>query len=185
MSYRVHTINTAPAAARQTLEASTRAFGFLPNLLGVMAEAPALLKAYPALIALFDETSLTPVERQVVLLSASVENGCDYCMAAHTAIAAMQGVPVDVVQALRQGRRIDNGRLEALRRFTSALVTTRGRVSASDMDAFLDAGYSRAQVLEVVLGVGAKTLSNYTNHLAETPVDAAFQNALAAPSTKP
>lgn len=177
MNYPVHTLDTAPEAAKETLAGAKKAHGFLPNLLAVMAEAPALLKAYRTLAGLFDETSLSPSERQVVLLAVSYQNGCEYCVAAHSVIAGMQKVPEHVVQAIRAGWPIADRKLEALRRFTTALVTSRGRPSHADTAVFLSAGYTKSQILEVVLGVGMKTLSNYTNHIAETPLDQAFAKA--------
>jgi AhpD family alkylhydroperoxidase len=140
--------------------------------------APALAKAYPTLAALFDETALTPVARQTVPLTVSVANGCDYCVAAHTVIASMQKVPDPVMRAARTGAPIPDPKLEALRRVTAEVVRTRGRPSGGEPDAFVSAGYSRAQVLAVLLGVGLKTLSNHTNHIAATPLDPAFQKAL-------
>jgi len=177
MTLPVHTIDSAPDKARPTLEAAHKGYGFVPNLLGVMASAPALAKAYPTLAALFDESAFDATERQVVLLTASAENGCGYCMAAHSVIAGMQKVPEDVVAALRDGQPIADPKLEALRRFTASVVTKRGRPSESDKQAFLDAGYAVGQMLDVALGVGLKTLSNYTNHLADTPLDTAFASA--------
>lgn len=175
MSYTVHTAASAPEGAKPTLTAAQQAYGFLPNLLGVMAEAPALLKGYATLSKIFEESSFTPAERQVVLLTTSYANECGYCMAAHSAIAGMQKVPQDVIGALRNGAPIGDGKLEALRKFTASVVATRGWPSESDVNAFLGAGYGKAQVLEVVLGVGIKTLSNYANHIADTPLDDAFQ----------
>lgn len=175
MSYTVHTAKTAPEAAKPTLAAAQSAYGFLPNLLAVMAEAPALVKAYTTLSKIFEEASLSAAERQVVLLTTSYENDCGYCMAAHSAIAGMQKVPNDVIKAIRDGKPIGDKKLESLRRFTEALVASRGWPSEADIKAFQGAGYASAQVLEVVLGVGLKTLSNYTNHIAETPLDAPFQ----------
>jgi len=177
MEFPVHDLDTAPDAAKETLADARKAYGFLPNLLAVMAEAPALLKSYRAVADLFDETSFSPSERQVVLLTTSYENDCEYCVAVHSVLAGMQKVPDDVVRAIRQGQPIANRKLEGLRRFTSAVVTSRGRPAAADTTAFLDAGYARSQLLEVVLGVGLKTLSNYTTHLADTPLDRAFAGA--------
>lgn len=174
MKYPVHTPETAPAAARGDLIEAKKAYGFIPNLYGVMAEAPALLKAYRALDELFEQTSLAPAERHVVMLTISFENGCHYCVAAHSVIAAMEKVPNEAIEAIRNGKPIPDPKLEALRRFTAAVVETRGRLSERDTKAFLGAGYSRANLLEVILGVGLKTLSNYTNHVAETPLDEAF-----------
>ena len=177
MDFPVHTIDTAPDAARPTLEAALKGYGFVPNLLGMMANAPALVSGYASLSRIFDETSLTPAERQVVLLTTSFENACAYCMAAHSTIAAMQRIPAGVVDALRSGDSLPDDRLEALRRFTVAVVNTRGWPTTDVVQAFLDAGFGSQQVLEVVLGVSLKTLSNYANHLAETPVDGAFSSA--------
>lgn len=175
MSYKIHSVESAPAAARETLAGAKKNLGFVPNLFGVMAEAPALLKAYATLSGIFDETSFNTTERQVVLLVASYENDCGYCVAAHTAIAEMQKVPNDVVKAIRNGQPVADRKIEALRRFTSAVVTSRGWPSEADTRDFLAAGYGRQQVLEVVLGVGMKTLSNYANHVAKTPLDPAFK----------
>lgn len=177
MTYTVHTVRSASVGARETLAAAEKNFGFVPNLLGIMAEAPALVKAYTTLSRIFDETSFSPAERQVVLLTASYENGCMYCVAAHSVLAAMQKVPGDVIAAIRDGAPIADHKLEALRQFTSAVTSTRGRPSGDQTNAFLNAGYAEAQVLEVILGVEMKTLSNYTNHVAGTPLDPAFARA--------
>lgn len=177
MAYTVHTVETAPEAAKETLAGAQKAFGFLPNLLGVMAEAPALVTAYVTLNRLFQETSFSATERQIVLLTASYENGCEYCVAAHSTMAGMQKVPADAVQAIRDGRPIADKKLEALRRFTATVVTSRGWPQETDIEAFLSAGYGKAQILEVILGVGFKTLSNYTTHVTHTPLDQAFAAA--------
>lgn len=177
MSYPVHTFETAPAAAMETLAAVNKGLGFVPNLYAVMAEAPALLKAYTTVSRIFDETSFSATERQVVLLTVSYVNDCRYCISAHTVIAGMQKVPADVVQAIRNDKPIADRKLEALRRFTAAVVSTRGWPSDADTAALLGAGYGKLQALEVVLGVGMKTLSNYTNHVAATPLDPAFAAA--------
>lgn len=168
---------TAPEVAREVLAQVRKKFGFVPNLLGNMANAPALLKAYLTVSSLFDETSLTSTERQVVLLAASAKNNCAYCVAAHTAIAGMQKVPKDVVDAIRNRRPITDAKLEALRRFAEEIVETRGWPTEATRKRFLDAGYSETQALEVLLGIGMKTFSNYTNHLAGTELDNHFAPA--------
>jgi uncharacterized peroxidase-related enzyme len=177
MTYTVHTVDSAPAAAKDILAGAKKGLGFVPNLYAVMAEAPALVKAYTTLSRIFDETSLSATERQIVLLTASYVNDCEYCIAAHSVIAGMQKVPGDVVQAIRAGRPIADKKLEALRRFAAAVVTSRGWPSDADTAELFSVGYGRQQVLEVVLGVGMKTLSNYANHIAETPLDQAFASA--------
>lgn len=181
--YPLHTVESAPAPSAPQLEKVQKKLGFIPNLYAVLADAPAALASYLTLGSLFDETSLNPTERQIVLLAASRTNHCEYCMAAHTVVARMQSIPEGVIEALRSGRPITDTKLEALRTFTVAVVRKRGDLDEEDLDSFLDAGYSRAQILEVLVGVAMKTLSNYTNHIAATPLDSAF--ASAAWSEKP
>lgn len=112
----------------------------------------------------------------MVLTSVSVANRCAYCVGVHNVLADMAKVPTGVTEALRSEKPIPDARLEALRRFAQTLVETRGWVPEVELQAFLDAGYTRAQVLEVVLGVGLKTLSSYTNHLVHTELDPAYQS---------
>lgn len=173
---------SAPEAAREVLGQVKKNYGFIPNLLGNMANAPAVLKAYLSVGALFDQTSLSPIERQVVLLTVSAQNGCGYCVAAHTAIASMQKVPQDVVNAIRNDEPIDDPKLEALRTYTREVVERRGWPSAGAVERFEAAGYTSEHALEVVLGVGMKTLSNYTNHIAKTPLDPQFAPAAWEPA---
>ncbi len=175
----------APDDAQTLLKEAKDKYGFVPNLLGVMAHAPALLEAYMTLSGLFDKTSLSPTERQIVLLAISAENQCTYCVSAHTAIAQMQNVDEAAVEAIRNGKPIDDAKLEALRRFAVEIATTRGWPGDEVKQAFHDAGYTEAQSLEVILGVGTKTLSNYTNHAADTPLDDAFADAAWEPAGSP
>jgi len=168
------TIDDAPEASQPIMAGATEKYSFLPNLLGTMAHAPAMLKGYATLAGIFDETSFSPTEQQIVLMSNNLLNGCGYCMAAHTTIAAGQGVPEDVVQALRDNTPIADTKLEALRQFSQVINISRGNPNAADVEAFLAAGYNEANVLEVILGTALKVMSNYTNHIAKTPVDANF-----------
>jgi len=166
-----HEKSNAPEKAKPLLEKAEQGFGFIPNILKGMAEAPGLLEGYMTLSGLFEQTELSPTEQQVVLMAASHENQCHYCMTAHTAIAKQSGVADEVIDALRNNTEISDSKLEALRRFTRAVVDKRGHLAESDLQALFDAGYSKRTALEVMLGVGMKTLSNYTNHILETPVD--------------
>jgi uncharacterized peroxidase-related enzyme len=174
--FSLYTADTAPDAARPLLHGTRGKLGFVPNLYAMLAESPAALSAYLDISDLFGETSLTPTEQQVVALAVSAENGCGYCMAAHSTMARhMVQVPSAIVDALRSGRAIGDGRLEALRRFAEAVVRERGEVRGQELEGFLAAGFGRQQAIEVVLGVAMKTLSNYANHLFDTPVDNAFK----------
>lgn len=170
-----HTVETAPAAALPVLKGAQSGLGFVPNLYATMAEAPSLLNAYSQLGDLLNKSSSSPTELQVVLMTNNRLNGCDYCMAAHTTISQGSGVPTDVIESLRSGTVIADTKLEALRTFAQVVNETRGWPTQADLDAFFAAGYGQQQVLEVVLGTAFKVLSNYTNHVASTPLDAAFQ----------
>lgn len=171
-----HSIDTAPAAAQPLLQHVGKAFGFIPNLYGNLAEAPAILDAYLQLSALLEKTSFSPTERQVVMLAASVENGCEFCVAAHSMVARkILKVADAVVDALRNGHPIADAKLQALAKFTTAMVHERGWIAGAELDAFLFAGYTRQQALEVVLGVSMKTLSNYANHLTGTHLNAELE----------
>ena len=176
-SFTVHDENTAPESARPVMLKAAAMFGFVPNLIGVMAESPELAEGYLALTEVFSRTGLTPVEQQVVLLAVSHQNECRYCVAAHGMIAEMVDVPAAVVEALHAGEPLPDARLEVLRRFTVSVVHSRGWPPEQELEGFLAAGYERRHVFDVILGVGMKTLSNYTNHIAETPLDAQFSRA--------
>lgn len=166
---------SAPAAAREALAAVRADFGMIPNLERTMAQAPALLRSYAAAWAAFEETSLDPVARQVVYQAVNFENECDYCVPWHTLLSEQAGMAAVDVTALREGAALSDPKLEALRRFAQTLVRARGNVAAAELQAFLGAGWSPAQALEVVLGIAVKTMSNYTNSIAGTPLDEAVR----------
>lgn len=169
-----HDDHTAPAEAASAFDASAAKFGMVPNLIRTMSTSPQLAEGYLSLSALFDQTSLSVAERHVVLLTVSARHNCRYCVAAHSVTADMNRIPAEITEALREDRPLPDSRLEALRRFTRAVVEERGWVDDGQVKAFLEAGHTPQQALEVVLGIGMKTLSNYTNHLAGTPLDEAF-----------
>ncbi len=143
--------------------------------MGEKAEAPTMIKAYLALGKALEASSLTPQEQEVVVLTVSYLNQCAYCMTAHSAVAKMVGLPEGEISALREGRPLSDAKLEALSRFAGLMVDQRGRASEDDVTAFLAAGYTRAQILEVIVGLAFKTLSNFTDHLADTPIDKQFE----------
>jgi AhpD family alkylhydroperoxidase len=171
IAFNSYTADTAPEASKPLLEAVKGQFGFVPNLQSIMAESPELLAAHSALWGEFARTTLSQHEQQVVFMTAIYENNCHYCMASHTTMARMQKLGEDVIEALRNGSAVADPRLEALHAFTTLVVRDRGFVADADVQAFFDAGFSRRNVLEVVLGVSIKIQSNYLNHLAGTPLD--------------
>ena len=180
-----HTMDSAPADAKPILQAAMKGYGFVPNLYATMAEAPAIFEGYTMLSAIFGKTDLSETERQIILMTNNRLNGCKYCMAAHTTLSQMAGVPDEVIESLRNDTPIAEPKLEALRQFAIVINDSRGWPSESQIDAFFTAGYTRQNALEVILGTALKTLSNYTNHIAETDLDKPFAaNAWAAPATR-
>ncbi len=173
-TFPVHSSETAPEGSKPILAAVQRKFGFVPNLFRVMAEAPAAAEAYAKVMDIFETSSFSNAEKQTVLLSASVANECDYCVAAHSTIAAMKGVPAATIEALRSGTTLPDPKLDALAVLTRSIVETRGWPSEAAKEAFFAAGYGTREYLEVIVGVTVKTLSNYVNHAADTPLDTAF-----------
>lgn len=172
----IHNENSAPEAARDMLAAAKADFGMTPNLEAVMATAPALLSSYVQGWAAFQTVSLTAIEQQVVYMTVNFENNCEYCIPWHSKLSAMAGMPQLEIDNLRQGRALKNPQWNALHQFTKTVVRTRGSIAPADLEAFLHAGYSQQQALEVVLGVAIKVMSNYTNALAQTPLDQEVTN---------
>ena len=172
---KVHNIESAPTEAKPLLENSQKAYGMIPGLHGVLAASPQLLKAYQDLHQLFTETSFNNDELTVVWQTINVEHACHYCVPAHTGIAKMMKVDDAIINALRDETPLADAKLEALRTLTLSLTRNRGNVSQADLEAFYAAGYGEQQVLEIILGLSQKVISNYTNHIANTPVDEAFQ----------
>ena len=169
-----HTAETAPDASREGLAKAERTFGFVPNMAGVLAASPAALHGLLALHGAFEQGSFSRKERELLLLAVSTVNGCTYCVPAHSAAAKAAGQSDDVIEAFRESKPIPDARLAALHGFATAVVEKRGRVSEAEVEAFIDAGFTKAQVLEVVLAASLMTLTNYTNHIANVPLDAAF-----------
>ncbi len=174
-TFPVHSSETAPEGSKPILAAAQKKFGFVPNLFRVMAEAPAAGEAYMAVMDIFESSSLSDAEKQTILLSVSFVNECDYCMAAHTKVASMKGVPAEIIEALRSGATLPDTKLDALAVLTRSIVETRGWPIEAAKEAFFAAGYGASEYLEVIVGVTVKTLSNYVNHAADTPLDNAFE----------
>jgi AhpD family alkylhydroperoxidase len=173
-TFTIHTAESAPAESKELLEATKQRVGKIPNLYGVLAEAPIAVEAYDALGALLMRSSFTPAERHVVWFTINAYHDCHYCMAAHTFLAKGEGVPEEVIETARAVGTYDDAKLEALRVFTLKMVENRGWTSPEGLEAFLAAGFTKQNVLEVVVVIAHKVLSNYTNHIVDTPVDDVF-----------
>ncbi|MBQ1026260.1 carboxymuconolactone decarboxylase family protein [Micromonospora sp. C95] len=169
--FTTHTIDTAPEAARATMTGVHRKIGYLPGAVGLMAESPELLKGFLTANASFESCGLDPIQREVVVLTVAGRNECHLCVAMHTATLVRHGAAAELIDALRAGTDLPDERLEALRRFTLAVLDHRGAVPDEKLSAFLVAGYRPRHALDVVLGVGTYTLSTFANRLTRAPID--------------
>ncbi|MEQ1719314.1 MAG: carboxymuconolactone decarboxylase family protein, partial [Hyphomicrobium sp.] len=169
-------IETATGKVKALMEGAKQWLGFVPNMYAAMANEPALYQAYASGYAAFrSECGFTPIEQEVIFLVISRENGCNYCMAAHSFIAdTMSNVPLEVTEAIRDGKAIADRQLQALAAFTAKMVSSRGRVSDADSAAFKSFGYSEKNILGIILAISMKTLSNYTHFLFDLPLDTEF-----------
>ncbi|GIJ08331.1 carboxymuconolactone decarboxylase family protein [Micromonospora andamanensis] len=166
-----HTIDTAPQAARATMDGVRRKLGHLPGAVGLMAESPELLNGFLTANANFENCGLDPIQREVVVLTVAGRNECHLCVAMHTATLVRYGAAAELIDALRAGTDLPDARLEALRRFTLAVLDNRGAVPDEELAAFLAAGHQPRHALDVVLGVGTYTISTFANRLTRAPID--------------
>lgn len=176
MDFTIYTTENAPEESKPLLNAARENFGFVPNLLGEFAESPAVLEGYLTLSEIVGKTDFTPKEQQLAILAVSIENECHYCSAVHSTILKNQmNVDDAIVNAVRHGDPLSDEKLDVLVNYVRKAVKSRGFVDEADLQAFIDAGYSKRQALKVNLIIALKTISNYTNHLADTPIDEAFE----------
>jgi uncharacterized peroxidase-related enzyme len=169
-------LEDADGEAKTVLEKAKAQVGFIPNMYEGMVNSPGLLNTYLDGYTAFRQGSgFSSIEQEVVFLTISKVNGCSYCMAAHSFIADMKSkVPTEVTDAIRDGSEIPDPKLAALSEFTKTMVVERGLPGKNDVEVFVGAGYSERQILEIVLAISVKTLSNYSNHLFHTNVDDVF-----------
>ncbi|MFE7567300.1 carboxymuconolactone decarboxylase family protein [Streptomyces sp. NPDC057539] len=172
-----HTLESAPAASRRAIETTTHHLGFLPTAVARLATSPQLLDGFQKLTGLFDSTTLDPLAREVIVMTVAVRNACHLCVVIHTGKLRALGARDELVDALREQRPerpLPDERLEAVRQFTLAVLATAGGVDDETLDAFLAHGYTERNALEVVLGIGAYTLSTLANRLTRAPIDPGF-----------
>ncbi|MDF7800045.1 hypothetical protein P4C99_11270 [Pontiellaceae bacterium B1224] len=174
-TFKIHTVESAPEASKPLLEKSMKENGMIANLHGVMAEAPGLLKGYNVLHGLAQNSSFNDEEITVVWQTFNVEHECHYCVPAHTAIANMMKVDPAITEALRNRDKMPTEKLQVLHETALSMSRNRGHLTEAETEKFYAAGYENRQLLEIVLVLAQKVMSNYVNHLAETPVDAPFQ----------
>jgi AhpD family alkylhydroperoxidase len=166
------TPESAPPGARRTLEATAKHLGYLPVALARMATSPQLMDGFLKASGLFESSTLDPVAREVLVMTMAVRNGCHICVAMHTAALTRLAADPALIAALRDGHPLADERLAALQTFTLEVLETAGAVSDDQLAAFLKHGYTAQNALEVVLGIGAYTMSTLANRLTRSPVDA-------------
>lgn len=174
MSFKIHTKETAPAESVPYLQGYEEHVGFIPNLIGVIAESPATLASVSAINQAIEQGSLSAVERRVVTVTASAENNCAYCVPAQSTLAKMADMQDDILAQIRSGKSLSDSKLDALRTFTLKVIQNKGWVAEPDVTEFTRAGYDAKHVMEVITLVALMTLTNYVSHLATLPLDEAF-----------
>lgn len=180
----IHTDTSAPEAARAGVQTALANNGYIPNLIGLLANAPTALETYQTVSGINARSSLSLQEREVVQLTAATTHGCTFCVAGHTAIAKNKAqLPERTIEALRLSQAIADPRLNALALFTLAVIQHRGRVDDAGFKDFLAAGFTHQQALEVVLGVSLATLCNFANNLAGTPLNPELEAYRWTPAT--
>jgi AhpD family alkylhydroperoxidase len=162
--FAAHTIESAPHAAISHT-------GYLPPAVGLMATSPDLLDGFLRMSAAFEGTTLDPVAREVLIMTMATRNGCHLCLAMHTARLTRLAADDTLIAALRGGEPLADPRLDAIRAFTLRVLDTAGDVGDDALKAFLAPGYTEQNALEVVLGIGAYTMSTLANRLTGAPID--------------
>jgi len=175
MKFKLHTLETAPIKSQSLLKNSLKAFGMIPNLHAVMADSPPVLEAYQRSHELFQKTSFNAEELTVIWQTINIEHECHYCVPIHTGIAHMMKVDPAIIDALLEQKKLPTEKLQVLHLTTLSLVRNRGHLSTKERERFYAVGYENHHLLEIVLGISQKVMSNYINHLAETPIDSMFE----------
>lgn len=164
------TADNAPADSKPLLQAVQKKMGGVPNVLGTLANAPAALQSYLDLSEALSKGNFSAGERERIALAIAETNDCGYCLAAHTKIGKGAGLSEEETLHARRGEGSDP-KNAALAAFAAKVVESRGNPTEADLEAFKGAGWTDAHVIEVIAHVALNTLTNYTNHIAETEVD--------------
>ena len=175
LTYQIHTIASAPEKSRPVLEQLQQVFGVIPNLAAAISNSPKLLTAFAAVFQQVHSSSLTEQEIQIVLLTDAVTNSCAYAVAFHTALALKAGVGSEETDAIRARLVPGDRRFAALSTLARPLIEKRGRLGDQELDAFLAAGFTREQILEVIAVVAVSTITNYAGTIANPPLEDQFQ----------
>lgn len=174
--YPIHTMATAPEASRPSLQALQSAFGIIPNIAGTMATSPVLIGSLVGLFGNVHGGSFTEPQIQVLLLTNAVTNEAEWAVAFHSTLALQQGLTPADVDAIRSGRLPNDPTSAALSRLARTLIEKRGKLDATDRDAFLRVGFTEEHLLEVVAVTAASTITNYTANVTKPPLEPPFRD---------
>lgn len=168
-NFSIPTKNEVSESNQATFTNLEKAFGFVPNLYAYYGKSETALADYLALQN--RKSSLKAKEREVVNLITSQINSCRYCQSAHTALGKMNGFTDEQILELRKGNASFDSKLDALVKFTASVVKNKGNATQESKDAFFAAGYSEVNMIDVVIVVGDKIISNYIHNLTGFAID--------------
>lgn len=160
----------APAGSLEILQRTGKAMGMVPNLYRALAHAPAALRAYVDTTVTLARGQLPAPLREQIAVATAGHNRCDYCAAAHTMLGKRAGLSAHEL-SLNLGAASDDPKTAVALSFVKALLEQRGAVPDEQLQAMADAGFSQADVVEIVAHVGMNWFTNTFNRLARTPVD--------------
>ncbi|MFM9976398.1 MAG: carboxymuconolactone decarboxylase family protein [Beijerinckiaceae bacterium] len=165
------TIEAAPAAAQGLLEAVKKQLGSVPNLFRLTANSPASLEGYLSLNGALGKGSLTPATRERIALAVAQINGCSYCLSAHTYLGKNLAKLDDTELAANRMGKSSDAKAQAAVQFAVSITNNRGAVSEAELRAVKAAGYTDAELVEIVAHVALNTLTNYINEVFKTEID--------------
>ncbi|ASL47529.1 hypothetical protein bAD24_III09045 [Burkholderia sp. AD24] len=174
-TFQVHTLDSAPEQSRPVLQQLQQTFGFIPNIAGAMAESPVLIGAFINLFQKVHSGTFSEAQIQTLLLTNAVTNACSWAVAFHTALALHEGLTPADVEAIRAGRAPADRQHAALSALAKTAIEKRGHLGDQDVSAFLEAGFRRDQVLELLAVTAASTITNYVGSITQPPLEAQFQ----------
>ena len=174
-TFPLHTLESAPEQSKASLEKLREAFGMIPNIAGAMSSSPVLIGSLVGLFQKVHGGSFSEQQVQVLLLTDAVTNASGWAVAFHTALALKEGVEPADVRAIRERQTPRSPKIAALSALARTLIEKRGRLDDLDVSRFLQAGFDKAQLLEIIAVVAASTITNYTGNVASPPLESAFE----------
>lgn len=174
-AFPIHTIESAPVQSKPSLEALQSAFGIIPNIAGAMATSPVLIGSLVGLFGKVHGGSFSEEQVQIVLLTNAVTNACSWAVAFHSFLAVKEGVDATDVDAIRERQVPKMAKNAALSTLARTLIEKRGHLNDQDVSAFLDAGFGKDHLLEVIAIVAASTITNFCGNVTNPPLEDAFE----------